>query len=194
MSLSGPDTGMTARNLAIVWAPNLLRPKKIDIGTDDSLKDIGAQAVCTEFIINNSDRLFSDGVEEEVDEVEEDRQININLGSREVNIDQEVARADSLKIQERPTHATNLREIRTKSMSFSASLNGRRVWDERKDHCPTIIDSKMSKTEDENDKSRLGSLFQSRGVRLKRGKSLSSQEFNQVGRYFFSCLDTIMNL
>ena len=32
VSLRGNDTGMTAKNVAIVWAPNLLRSKSIEIG------------------------------------------------------------------------------------------------------------------------------------------------------------------
>ena len=32
VSLRGNDTGMTAKNVAIVWAPNLLRSKSIESG------------------------------------------------------------------------------------------------------------------------------------------------------------------
>ena len=32
VSLRGNDTGMTAKNVAIVWAPNLLRSKSIEVG------------------------------------------------------------------------------------------------------------------------------------------------------------------
>ena len=32
VSLKHPDTGMTAKNVAIVWAPNLLRCKSLEVG------------------------------------------------------------------------------------------------------------------------------------------------------------------
>ena len=32
VSLRGNDTGMTAKNVAIVWAPNLLRSKNLEVG------------------------------------------------------------------------------------------------------------------------------------------------------------------
>ena len=58
VSQKGQDTGMTAKNLAIVWAPNLLRSKDIHTKTNN-LKDIAMQAVCTEFLIKYWSLLFA---------------------------------------------------------------------------------------------------------------------------------------
>jgi hypothetical protein len=63
------DTGMTAKNLAIVWAPNLLRDRPTIGGgigvhhrpaSHQNLEDIAVQAVCTEFLITYCDLLFSE--------------------------------------------------------------------------------------------------------------------------------------
>lgn len=50
-------TGMTARNVAIVWAPNLLRCRSLDQGVA-ALQGVGIQAVVTEFLILNSPEIF----------------------------------------------------------------------------------------------------------------------------------------
>lgn len=51
-------TGMTARNVAIVWAPNLLRCRSLDQGVA-ALQGVGVQAVVTEFLILNSPLIFN---------------------------------------------------------------------------------------------------------------------------------------
>ena len=81
VSQHGLATGMTAKNLAIVWAPNLLRatpPSTIGATTsaashstvhytsqatrasDQNLQDIAVQATCTEFLIEYCELLFSE--------------------------------------------------------------------------------------------------------------------------------------
>ena len=45
---SSDQTGMTAKNLAIVWAPNLLRRPETLEGGLDALQSVGVQAVVTE--------------------------------------------------------------------------------------------------------------------------------------------------
>ena len=53
-------TGMTSRNLALVWAPNLLRPRhETSRASEESLRDIGVQARVVEFLIENYQELFS---------------------------------------------------------------------------------------------------------------------------------------
>ena len=43
VSLRGGDTGMTAKNVAIVWAPNLLRSKSLEMGGVAALQGVGVQ-------------------------------------------------------------------------------------------------------------------------------------------------------
>ncbi len=43
VSLRGGDTGMTAKNVAIVWAPNLLRSKSLELGGVAALQGVGVQ-------------------------------------------------------------------------------------------------------------------------------------------------------
>lgn len=47
----GHKTGMTARNVAIVWAPNLLRCRELEFGGVAALQGVGVQAVVTEFLV-----------------------------------------------------------------------------------------------------------------------------------------------
>lgn len=55
----GSVTGMTAKNLAIVWAPNLLRCKDLDAREGiTALHLIGIQAVVTEYLIRFVDQMF----------------------------------------------------------------------------------------------------------------------------------------
>ncbi|GAB6027398.1 hypothetical protein CHUAL_001672 [Chamberlinius hualienensis] len=56
----GAETGMTPKNVAIVWAPNLLRSKELEIGGVAALQVVGVQAVVTEFLIHYSDLIFND--------------------------------------------------------------------------------------------------------------------------------------
>lgn len=39
----GADTGMTTRNIAIVWAPNLLRCAELEVGGVAALQGVGVQ-------------------------------------------------------------------------------------------------------------------------------------------------------
>ncbi|GLV36917.1 Cd GTPase activating protein-related [Carabus blaptoides fortunei] len=56
----GANTGMTTRNVAIVWAPNLLRCEELEIGGVAALQGVGVQAVVTEFLVCYADLIFCD--------------------------------------------------------------------------------------------------------------------------------------
>ena len=58
VSLRGADTGMTAKNVAIVWAPNLLRSKSLELGGVAALQGVGVQAVVTEYLIRYCELIF----------------------------------------------------------------------------------------------------------------------------------------
>ncbi|XP_069691130.1 GTPase-activating protein CdGAPr isoform X3 [Periplaneta americana] len=58
----GHLTGMTPRNVAIVWAPNLLRCKELEVGGVAALQGVGVQAVVTEFLVCYTDLIFCDGL------------------------------------------------------------------------------------------------------------------------------------
>lgn len=60
----GEETGMTPRNVAIVWAPNLLRCKELEVGGVAALQGVGVQAVVTEFLICYAELIFSSGPNE----------------------------------------------------------------------------------------------------------------------------------
>ncbi|KAK9884337.1 hypothetical protein WA026_005287 [Henosepilachna vigintioctopunctata] len=56
----GASTGMTTRNVAIVWAPNLLRCAELEDGGVTALQGVGVQAVVTEFLICFAHLIFCD--------------------------------------------------------------------------------------------------------------------------------------
>ena len=56
------DTGMTAKNVAIVWAPNLLRCKSLEVGGVAALQGVGVQAVVTEYLIKYCELIFSENL------------------------------------------------------------------------------------------------------------------------------------
>ena len=60
VSLKHGDTGMTAKNVAIVWAPNLLRCKSLEVGGVAALQGVGVQAVVIEYLIKYCELIFSD--------------------------------------------------------------------------------------------------------------------------------------
>lgn len=60
VSLRGHETGMTAKNVAIVWAPNLLRSKSLEGGGVAALQGVGVQAVVTECLIRYCELIFND--------------------------------------------------------------------------------------------------------------------------------------
>lgn len=58
MSQHHERTGMTDKNLAIVWAPNLLRSPALESGGVAALRGVGVQAVVTEYLIRNCHNIF----------------------------------------------------------------------------------------------------------------------------------------
>jgi len=66
IAANGQKTGMDSKNVAIVWAPNLLKPRELELsaGHIETLQVIGLQAVITEQLIKHHGFLFDDGPEE----------------------------------------------------------------------------------------------------------------------------------
>lgn len=57
------QTNMHARNLALVWAPNLLRSKEVEMSTcngDVAFLEVRVQQTVVEFILNHTDQIFHD--------------------------------------------------------------------------------------------------------------------------------------
>lgn len=58
------STGMTERNIAIVWAPNLLRSPALEAGGVAALRGVGVQAVVTEYLISNCEQIFDESTDD----------------------------------------------------------------------------------------------------------------------------------
>ncbi|XP_021375956.1 uncharacterized protein LOC110464834 isoform X2 [Mizuhopecten yessoensis] len=101
----GPDTGMHSKNLAIVWAPNLLRSKELESGGGAAaLQGVGIQAVVTECLILYADLIFSDKMP--------------SYSSPELRSAQRKPRPKSLAIST-PTKLITLEEARERALSAS---------------------------------------------------------------------------
>lgn len=61
IAVNGEKTGMDSKNVAIVWAPNLLKPRELELSAGlETLQVIGLQAVITEQLIKHHKFLFDD--------------------------------------------------------------------------------------------------------------------------------------
>lgn len=61
IAANGNKTGMDSKNVAIVWAPNLLKPRELELSAGlETLQIIGLQAVITEQLIKHQKFLFDD--------------------------------------------------------------------------------------------------------------------------------------
>lgn len=67
IAANGRKTGMDSKNVAIVWAPNLLKPRELELSAGlETLQIIGLQAVITEQLIKHHKFLFDDDLEDDV--------------------------------------------------------------------------------------------------------------------------------
>lgn len=65
IAANGQKTGMDSKNVAIVWAPNLLKPRELELSAGlETLQIIGLQAVITEQLIKHQKFLFDEIVVE----------------------------------------------------------------------------------------------------------------------------------
>ncbi|KAJ8348490.1 hypothetical protein SKAU_G00270790 [Synaphobranchus kaupii] len=65
MATFSSQTNMHARNLALVWAPNLLRSKETELPTsngDIAFLEVRVQQIVVEFILNHVEQIFNRGV------------------------------------------------------------------------------------------------------------------------------------
>lgn len=59
IAANGQKTGMDSKNVAIVWAPNLLKPRELQLTAGlETLQTVGLQAVITEQLIKYHEFLF----------------------------------------------------------------------------------------------------------------------------------------
>ncbi|CAH1185554.1 unnamed protein product [Phyllotreta striolata] len=105
VAMHGSNTGMTTRNVAIVWAPNLLRCESLEVGGVAALQGVGVQAVVTEFLICYADLIFCD----RLPNFDQRAVVNENLLSKK-------CRPNSLAIST-PTKLITLEEARSKHLS-----------------------------------------------------------------------------
>ncbi|KAI9551394.1 hypothetical protein GHT06_021727 [Daphnia sinensis] len=108
------STGMTAKNVAIVWAPNLLRCKELEFGGVAALQGVGVQAVVTECLVRYVDLIFSDKVPTIPASLNEELPSSGGALKR--------TRPKSLAIST-PTKLLSLEEARNRALQLASSQN-----------------------------------------------------------------------
>ncbi|XP_068622140.1 GTPase-activating protein CdGAPr [Battus philenor] len=113
VSLLSDATGMTARNMAIVWAPNLLRSP----APQHALQGVAVQAVVTEFLICYAEELFAQeqGADSGPDSLEQDRCESLV----ELRGNESCRRPKSLPLNP-PTKLLSLEEARRRGLGAGA--------------------------------------------------------------------------
>ncbi|XP_030833992.1 rho GTPase-activating protein 32-like isoform X2 [Strongylocentrotus purpuratus] len=99
MSSFKSETSMNIKNLAIVWAPNLLRSKDIETGSCAAFMEIKVQATVVEYLVKHCDLIFNDKLFPDVP-----------------GVSHEMARPKSLVLST-PTKLLSLEEARARSSS-----------------------------------------------------------------------------
>ena len=110
---------MTAKNVAIVWAPNLLRAKSLETGGVAALQGVGVQAVVTEYLIRYCELIFSDKMPSYNNRDHHHHQ-HSSSGQRENQLigGRQQLRPKSLAIST-PTRLLSLEEARSRALSLA---------------------------------------------------------------------------
>ncbi|XP_040573239.2 uncharacterized protein [Lepeophtheirus salmonis] len=122
VSLRGNETGMTAKNVAIVWAPNLLRSKSLEVGGVAALQGVGIQAVVTEYLIRYCELIFSEKMPTYTGSACTSSSNNSNSSSSGSQQSQETpkkSRPKSLAIST-PTKLLSLEEARSRALTAAS--------------------------------------------------------------------------
>ena len=174
LSRSHEATGMTSRNLAIVWAPNLLRPNN-----QDCLRDCGLQALVVEALIVYYEEIF------EAEKETQEQCVTRRNFTKEVSIDQAVARAESFK----PPHQAAAAVSRPSPVAGAGAGPGPGAGAGERRMVRSISCVSTMKVEGREGRGQPGpGRFQGRGVHLKRDRSLNCDNVTrhrQVGEEYF---------
>lgn len=118
----GEETGMTPRNVAIVWAPNLLRCKELEVGGVAALQGVGVQAVVTEFLICYAELIFTSGPNEPSSSSPTAASASSPSSSGAPSINQHQQRPKSLAIAGNSARLLSLEEARNRSLAPEPEL------------------------------------------------------------------------
>nr|XP_056714518.1 rho GTPase-activating protein 31 [Euleptes europaea] len=176
-------TNMHARNLALVWAPNLLRSKEIEaVGCngDAAFLEVRVQQLVIEFILNHMDEIFNDHVSDRPKETEENKPIvksmtlpSASLPMKLVSLEEAQARSLSACHPARKERRENsLPEIVPVTGSFFHTVldlpDGKRKLSTKSKKWKSIFNLGRSGSESKSKLSRNGSVF-------VRGQKLSEK-------------------
>lgn len=118
----GEETGMTPRNVAIVWAPNLLRCKELEVGGVAALQGVGVQAVVTEFLICYAELIFSSGPNEPSSSSPTGASAGSPSSPGAPSMNQHQQRPKSLAIATNSARLLSLEEARNRSLAPEPEL------------------------------------------------------------------------
>lgn len=99
MSSFKSDTSMNIKNLAIVWAPNLLRSKDIETGSCAAFMEIKVQATVVEYLVKHCDLIFNDKLFPDVpgvgDEMQRPKSLVLSTPTKLLSLEEARARSSS---------------------------------------------------------------------------------------------------
>ncbi|XP_043929054.1 rho GTPase-activating protein 31 isoform X2 [Protopterus annectens] len=181
-------TNMHIRNLALVWAPNLLRSKEIEVSAcngDAAFLEVRVQQMVVEFILNHMDQLFNNNTEPSTAESE----IKGNVG----NLEQPASENDDCKALMKsislavsappPMKLMSLEEAQARSLSASHPARMERRENSLPDALPS--DSMLYHTVIElPDSKKLSSKSKKWKSIFNLGKSDSKSKLSRNGSVF----------
>uniref|UniRef100_A0A6J0SSW7 Rho GTPase-activating protein 31 n=1 Tax=Pogona vitticeps TaxID=103695 RepID=A0A6J0SSW7_9SAUR len=175
-------TNMHTRNLALVWAPNLLRSKDIEaVGCngDAAFLEVRVQQLVIEFILNHVDELFSDNTDARPKDTEENKPImksltlppSVSLPMKLVSLEEAQARSLSACHPARKERRENsLPEIVPATGSFYHTVldlpDSKRKLSTKSKKWKSIFNLGRSGSEAKTKLSRNGSVFVRGGQKL----------------------------
>ncbi|XP_069802448.1 rho GTPase-activating protein 31 [Dendropsophus ebraccatus] len=128
-------TNMHIRNLALVWAPNLLRSKEIEdsgCNGDAAFMEVRVQQVVIEFILNHVDQIFSTGPNAPIRRRDSE---DLLLASKPAPTDCRIVKSMTLPSGSLPMKLVSLEEAQARSLSATHPARKER----RENSLPEIV-------------------------------------------------------
>ncbi|XP_053168878.1 rho GTPase-activating protein 31 isoform X2 [Hemicordylus capensis] len=167
-------TNMHTRNLALVWAPNLLRSKEIEaVGCngDAAFLEVRVQQLVIEFILNHVDEIFSDSVSARPKENEENKPIVKSLTLPSASLPMKLVSLEEAQARSLSAGHPARKERRENSLPEIVPVTG--------SFCHTVLDLPDSKRKLSTKSKKWKSIFN-----LGRSGSESKSKLSRNGSVF----------
>lgn len=144
IAANGKKTGMDSKNVAIVWAPNLLKPRELELSAGlETLQVIGLQAVITEQLIKHHKFLFDDNdlVDENSDTQERPR--DLGVPDIDIDVDKQIDQNPESTIETSPPSPT---EQQSRPPSSVSQDDATMTNEDKEQSAPKDVDDNQDKS------------------------------------------------